>query len=66
MLRDWEFTVDSGWSGLIQSATKLVKEGRVQPDRQRAAASRERNPKVRDAVRNLMDAIYCGQVEAID
>lgn len=56
VLRDWEFTVESGWPGLIQSAAKLVKEGRVRPDRLRAAASREPNPKVRDGVRILMDA----------
>jgi hypothetical protein len=57
LLRDFEFTSESGWSGLVHAVAEKATRKEVRLDVLRRAGARERSRMLRDRLNSLIDAV---------
>jgi hypothetical protein len=57
VLRDWKFTTESSWDGVVAAVGAQVKARQVRPEMLLAAARGERKPEVKAAMRGLVGAL---------
>jgi len=57
VLRDWNYTTEADWDGVVAAVRERVQGRQVRPDKLAAAAAGERKPHVRARLRDLLAAL---------
>jgi hypothetical protein len=57
VLRDWNYTTETNWDGVVAAVRERVQGRQVRPDKLAAAAAGERKPHVRARLRDLLAAL---------